>query len=296
MGRCFIRVYEADIGIERRFFLNPKEFETVIVAGKNLSGLKREIWKYRELFFFLTWRDILVKYKQTILGIAWSVIRPLLTMIISVIVFGKIAKLPSDNIAYPILVFTGTIPWTFFANGLQDSGNSLVASSNMLTKVYFPRIIIPVSVILTSIIDLFISSVILFVLMFYYGFIPSFNIVFLPIFIIQLFLLTLGPSLLISSLNVKYRDIRYILPFIVQFGLFISPVGYSSSNINGVARIIYSLNPLTGIIDGFRWAILGTYNSYTLFSILISVAATVLFLVAGFIYFRKTERFFADLI
>lgn len=267
---------------------------TIIQAGKHDRQYLIDLWKYRELFFFLSWRDILVRYKQTVIGVAWSIIRPILTMIVFTIIFGKIAKLPSGNVPYPILVFVALLPWQFFANALQTGSSSLISNAGMISKLYFPRMIIPASSIIVAFIDFIISFIILIVLMFWYRFVPDWRVVTIPLFLILAILLTLGAGFLISSLNVKYRDFQYIVPFIVQLGLYISPVGFSSDIIPQKWKIIYSLNPMVGIIDGFRWAFFGTQSNYLMLSIVFSIVIIILILFIGIWYFRKTERTFAD--
>jgi len=267
---------------------------TIIQAGKYEKQYFIDLWKYKELFFFLSWRDILVRYKQTVVGVAWSIIRPVLTMIVFTIIFGKIANLPSDNIPYPILVFVALLPWQFFANALQSGSNSLVGNAGMISKVYFPRMIVPASSIIVAFVDFSISFIILIILMFWYRFVPDWKVVTIPLFLILAILLSLGAGFLISSLNVKYRDFQYIVPFMVQFGLYISPVGFSSDVIPQKWRVIYSLNPMVGIIDGFRWAFFGTHSSYLLLSIIFSVVIITILLFIGVWYFRKTERTFVD--
>ena len=266
---------------------------TIIQAGKYDRQYLIDLWKYRELFYFLSWRDILVRYKQTVIGVAWSIIRPILTMIVFTIIFGKIAKLPSGNVPYPILVFVALLPWQFFTSALQSSSNSLVSNAGMISKIYFPRMIIPASSIIVAFIDFLISFLILIILIFWYRFIPDWRVVTIPLFLILAILLTLGAGFLISSLNVKYRDFQYIVPFIVQLGLYISPVGFSSDIIPQKWKIIYSLNPMVGIIDGFRWAFFGTQTSYLLLSIIFSIVLVISILFIGVWYFRKTERTFA---
>jgi len=267
---------------------------TIIKAGKYDRQYLIDLWKYRELFYFLSWRDILVRYKQTVIGVVWSIIRPILTMIVFTIIFGKIAKLPSGNVPYPILVFVALLPWQFFANALQSSSNSLVGNAGMISKVYFPRMIVPASSIIVAFIDFLISFMILIILMFWYRFVPDWKVVTIPLFLILAILLTLGAGFLISSLNVKYRDFQYIVPFIVQLGLYISPVGFSSDIVPQKWKIIYSLNPMVGIIDGFRWAFFGTQSNYLMLSIIFSIVIIILILFIGIWYFRKTERTFAD--
>jgi len=272
---------------------NNKDY-IIIEAGKSEKNYFRDIWRYRELFYFLSWRDILVRYKQTVIGVAWSVIRPVLTMIVFTIIFGKIAKLPSTNAPYPILVFTALLPWQFFSNALQESSNSLISNSSMISKIYFPRIIMPVSSMIVALVDFAISFVILGIIMIFYHFIPSWKIIFMPLFLLLAILVSTGAGLLISALNVKYRDFRYIVPFIIQFGLYISPVGFSSDTIPSKWRIIYSLNPMVGVIDGFRWSIIGKGVQFYIPGFAISIILTIILFIVALMYFRKTEKTFAD--
>lgn len=266
----------------------------IIQAGKSDKQYFSDLWRYRELFYFLSWRDILVRYKQTVIGVAWSIIRPILTMIVFTIIFGKIAKLPSGDVPYPILVFVALLPWQFFSNALQSSSGSLVGNSGMISKVYFPRMIIPASSIIVAFIDFLISFLILIILMAFYKFVPKWTAVSIPLFLLTAMILALGAGFLISSLNVKYRDFQYIVPFIVQIGLYISPVGFNSDVVPQKWRILYSLNPMVGIIDGFRWAFFGTKSDTFLISILSSVVITLIIFFIGVWYFRKTEKTFAD--
>jgi lipopolysaccharide transport system permease protein len=268
----------------------------VIEPGRSGFDYWRGLWSYRELFFFLAWRDILVTYKQTVIGIAWSVLRPLLTMVIFTVVFGKLAKLPSDGVPYPVLVFAAMLPWYFFSRAVSEGSNSLIANANIISKVYFPRIIIPVSAVVVSLVDFLISFALLLVLMVWYQFIPDWRILLLPLFLILGIVASVGPILWLAALNVQYRDFRHIVPFLVQIGLFISPVGFSSSVVPEQWRLIYSLNPMVGVIDGFRWSILGGQASLYLPGLALSLATATLFLVSGIWYFRKTERSFADVI
>jgi len=268
----------------------------VMEEGRTEGLYWRDIWRHRDLLYFLAWRDILVRYKQTVIGITWSIIRPLLTMLVFVIVFGKFAKLPSPGVPYPILVYTAILPWQFFANALTESSNSLIENEKLITKVYFPRLIIPASTIMVSVIDFLLSFAILVILMGWYHFIPSWRIIFVPAFFLIAVSASIGLGLWLAALNVKYRDFRYIVPFIVQLGLYISPVGFSSSIITGKWRLLFSINPMAGVIDGFRWAILGGENQLYLNGFIISLGITIILLIAGLWYFRKTERAFADLI
>ncbi|MEH1965223.1 ABC transporter permease [Nostoc sp.] len=270
--------------------------ELVIEAGRTEQQYWKDIWRYRELFYFLAWRDILVRYKQTAIGIAWALIRPFLTMVVFTIVFGQLAKLPSQGAPYPILVFSAMLPWQFFANSLSECSNSLIGNANLISKVYFPRLIVPTSAVVVSFVDFLISGMILLALMAWYNFVPSWRILTLPLFIAIAFAASMGAGLWFASLNVKYRDFRYIVPFIVQFGLYISPVGFSSSIIPQKWQLLYSLNPIVGVIDGFRWAILGGESKLYLPGFLLSLTLVILLLFSGIWYFRKTERTFADVI
>lgn len=268
----------------------------VIEAGRTERHYWADLWRYRELFYFLAWRDILVRYKQTAIGVAWALVRPFLTMVVFTVVFGKLAKLPSDGVPYPILVFAAMLPWQFFANSLSEASNSLVGNANLISKVYFPRLIIPASSVITSFVDFLISSLILVGVMIWYQFIPGWRIFTLPLFIAIAFAAAMGIGLWLTALNVKYRDFRYIVPFIVQFGLYVSPVGFSSSVVPEKWRLLFSLNPMVGVIDGFRWAILGGDVQIYWPGFLISNGLVLLFLVTGIWYFRKTEKTFADVI
>jgi lipopolysaccharide transport system permease protein len=270
--------------------------EIFIEAGQTKSLYLKDLWRYRELFMFLAWRDILVRYKQTVIGVAWSVIKPVMTMIIFTIVFGKLAKLPSDGAPYPILVFAATLPWQFFANSLAESSNSVVNNAQMISKIYFPRLIIPTSAIIVCFVDAFLSGTILAGLMVWYGYLPDWRTVVLPLFMLISFFAALGLGLWFSALNVRYRDIRHIVPFVIQFGLYISPVGFSTSIIPEKWRLYYSLNPMVGVIDGFRWAILGDQFKLYYPGLYISLFVALIFFVSGVWFFRKMEKTFADVI
>lgn len=276
--------------------MDSNEHTLIIEAGKTEKQYFKDIWRYRELFYFLAWRDILVRYKQTVIGILWALIRPFLTIVVFTVIFGSIAKLPSNGIPYPILVSCAMLPWQFFSNALSESSNSLINNANMISKVYFPRLVIPTSSIITSFVDFLISFIILAVLMIWYKFVPDWRIITLPVFIVIAFFASMGPGLWLASLNVKYRDFRYIVPFIVQFGLYISPVGFSSSVIESKWRLLYSLNPMVGVIDGFRWAMLGGKTAIYMPGFILSMALVALIFISGLIYFRKTEKMFADII
>ena len=267
----------------------------IIEPGRIEKNYWHDLWRYRELFFFLAWRDILVRYKQTAIGIAWALLRPFLAMLVFTVVFGKIAKLPSNGVPYPILVFAAMLPWQFFSNSLAEASNSLVGNANLISKVYFPRLILPAGALITSLVDFFISLGMLAVLTVFFRFIPDWRVIALPFFTVLAFLAALGPGLFLTALNVKFRDFRYVIPFIVQFGLFISPVGFSSDVIPEKWRLLYSINPMVGVIDGFRWAICrGASELYIPGFILSPPSSFISWL--GIWYFRKMEKSFADVI
>ena len=268
----------------------------VIEAGRTEKEYWKDIWRYRELFYFLAWRDILVRYKQTVIGIGWALIRPFLTMVVFTVVFGNLAKLPSEGAPYPILVFSAMLPWQFFSNSLSECSNSLISNANLISKIYFPRLVVPTSAVVVSFVDFMFSGMILLGLMAWYNFVPSWRILTLPLFIVVAFAASIGAGLWLCSLNVKYRDFRYIVPFIVQFGLYISPVGFSSTIVPEKWRLLYSINPMVGVIDGFRWAILGGESKLYLPGFALSLVLVILLFFSGIWYFRKTERTFADMI
>lgn len=270
--------------------------ELIIEAGQTERHYWRDLWRYRELFYFLAWRDILVRYKQTVIGIAWAVIRPLLTTVVFVFVFGKLAKLPSDGVPYPILVFAALLPWQFFANAFAEAGNSLISNANMISKVYFPRLVVPASAVIVGLVDFLISGVMLVGLMIWYGVTPDWRILTLPVFLAVAVVASMGAGLWIAALNVQYRDFRYIIPFVVQLGLYVSPVGFSSAIVPEQWRLLYSLNPMVGVIDGFRWAILGGANQLYWPGISLSLVLALLSAITGILYFRKMEKSFADVI
>lgn len=270
-----------------------------IEAGRTEKHYWADLWRYRELCFFLAWRDILVRYKQTVFGVAWALLRPLLTMLIFVLIFERIANLPSDGVPYPLLVMAAMLPWQFFSNSLSESGNSLVSNANLITKVYFPRLILPISSLVVAVVDFVITLTLLAVMMIWYSYLPDARLLAMPLFMLLAFITALGPGLLITAMNVKYRDFRFVVPFIVQFGLYVSPVGFSSTVISEkfgeTARLIYSLNPMVGVIDGFRWCVGANVDLHPVaFPLSIIVSLFTLFL--GIWYFRHTERTFADVI
>ena len=272
----------------------------VIEAGRAEHHYWRDLWRYRELFYLLAWRDLLVRYKQTVIGVAWSVLRPFVTMVIFSLIFGKMGNFPSGGVPYPLLVFAALLPWQLFANALGDAGNSLVGNSHLISKVYFPRLIIPTTSLIVSLVDFCISLVVMAGLMAWYGFWPTASVALLPVFMLAALLASLGPGLLITALTVKYRDFRFITPFIIQIGLFASPVAYSASMVRekfGEAVYhLYCLNPMVGVIEGFRWALLGPGFSVNWSGFAVSFAMSALLLVIGIWYFRRTERRFADVI
>jgi len=271
--------------------------ELILEAGRAERHYWRDLWRYRELFRVLAWRDVAVRYKQTVIGAAWAIIRPFMTMIVFTVIFGKLAKLPSDgNAPYAIMVFAGMLPWTFFSSALTDASNSLLSNANLISKVYFPRLIVPMAAVGVALVDFSINFALLVALMIWYRFLVGWQMTLLPVFVALAFLVSLGPSLWLTALNVKYRDVRYVIPFVVQIGLYVSPVGFSSSVVPEQWRLIYSLNPLVGVIDGFRWCILGGQASFYLPGFLLSLGVTVLLLLLGIRTFRKMEKSFADLI
>jgi lipopolysaccharide transport system permease protein len=268
-----------------------------IEAGHSARNYWRDLWRYRELFRVLAWRDLAVRYKQTVIGVLWVLVRPVLTMLVFTIIFSRIAKLPTDGDApYALMVFAGILPWAFFATGLGEASNSLVNNANLISKIYFPRLIVPTAAVAVAFIDFLVSFGIMLVIMAWYRFWPDWRICALPAFVVLTFLVTIGPSLWITSLNVKYRDFRYVIPFIVQFGLYVSPVGFSSSVVPDHWRSAYSLNPMVGVIDGFRWCLLKGQSDLSLSAIGVSVVIAVAFLWFGIHQFRTLERSFADLV
>ena len=273
-----------------------QEFEFTIESGKAEHHYWVDLWRYRELFYILAWRDIAVRYKQTIFGVLWAIIRPLLTMIIFVIVFGKIAKLPSEGVPYPIFVFAAILPWTFFSSAFSSASNSLIGNANLISKVYFPRLIIPTASVIVSGVDFLISFVILICLMFWYQYLPGWHILTLPLFLLLGFFAALGTGLYIAALNVKYRDFRFVVPFIVQLGLYISPVGFSTTIVPEKYQLLYYLNPMVAVIDGFRWAISGGKTAFNMTELTVSVVVTTILCILGILHFRKTEKIFADVI
>ena len=268
----------------------------VIRPPRGWIALKlRELWEYRELLYFLTWRDIKVRYKQTVLGAAWAIIQPFMTMVIFSIFFGRLSKIPSDGVPYPIFSYAALVPWTFFANGLNQSSNSLVHSANLIRKVYFQRLVIPISSILSGVVDFILAFMVLVGMMLFYGIVPTANIFLLPFFLLLAFTTVLGTGLWLSALNVQFRDVRYVMPFLSQFWFFATPVAYPSSLLSEPWRTLYGLNPMAGVVDGFRWALLGT-EAASVPMMLVSGLVAVILLISGMFYFQKMETTFADVV
>jgi lipopolysaccharide transport system permease protein len=274
--------------------MNKNDFDLILEPSKIDRQYWKDLWHYRELFLFLAWRDILVRYKQTIFGIAWSVVRPLLTMLTFVVVFNKVAKLESGDTPYPIFVLAGLIPWQLFASALADSSNSLIGNANLISKTYFPRMVVPISSMVVTLVDFTISFSLLIITMCYYAYLPSWKIIFLPAFLLIAFVTAAGAGLLLSALNVKYRDFRFIVPFMVQLGLYISPVGFSSEIVPDKWRLLYSLNPMSGVIEGFRWCLLEQETALYIPGLISSTSIALILFLIGVRYFRATERTFAD--
>lgn len=267
----------------------------IIEAGHTERQYWRDLWRFRELFFLIAWRDFLVRYKQTVVGVAWALIRPFLTMLVLTLVM-KIGKLPAGGVPAPLFVFVAMLPWQFFSTAMSESGNSLVNNSNLISKIYFPRMVVPAGSVIVSFVDFLISSLFLVTLMFYYHFVPPPQIVFIPFFVMLVFIASFGAGLWIAALTVEYRDFRFIVPFVVQFGLYAAPVLTMTSHVPDKWRLLYSLNPTVGIIDGFRWSILGGENLIAMPELILSVLMTAFLIFSGIWYFRKTERIFADVI
>jgi lipopolysaccharide transport system permease protein len=268
----------------------------IIEAGRADRNYWRDLWRYRELFRVLAWRDLAVRYKQTIIGSAWAVMRPFLTMVVFTIVFGRIAKLPSDDVPYPLMVFAGMLPWTFFSTGLSAASLSLIANADLISKVYFPRMIVPLATVVVAFVDFMITFVILIAMMAWYQFAPSWHILVLPAFVLLALVASIGPALWITALSVKYRDFRYVVPFIVQLGVYLSPIGFSSQVVPQQWRLLYSLNPIVAVVDGFRWCILGVPKPLYLPGLVAGIGVAAFFLWFGIRRFRAAERGFADLI
>jgi lipopolysaccharide transport system permease protein len=269
----------------------------VLEPGRTERNYWRDLWHYRELFAILAWRDVSVRYKQTVIGVAWALIRPFIATVVFTIVFGHLARLPSEGEApYPIMVFAGLMPWLLFAGVLGDASSSLLGNATLISKVYFPRLVIPTAAAVVALVDFAINLSLLALIMAWYGFLPGRQVVFLPAFVLLAILASLGPALWITALNVKYRDFRFVVPFIIQLGLYVSPVGFPSSLVPEEWRLLYSLNPMVGVIDGFRWCLLGGYNPLYWPGFLMSLGVVAFFLWFGIRYFRATERTFADMV
>jgi lipopolysaccharide transport system permease protein len=270
--------------------------EIVIEPGRAIRHYWQDLWRYRELFYFMAWRDVLLRYKQTSIGFAWAVLRPFLTMLVFTLIFSKLARLPSGGVPYPLLVYAGMLPWQFFATAFADAGNSLVNKETIISKVYFPRLIIPAAAVMVSFADFLAAGSVLVGLMAWFGSVPDWRLCFLPAFIVVLFFVALGAGLWISALSAKYKDFRYVIPFVVQMGLYLSPVGFHSSLIPEDWRTVYSLNPMVGIIEGFRWAILGVEAAGLERDMALSGAGALLLLGSGLLYFRRMERSLAEVL
>jgi len=267
----------------------------IIEAGRGRRKYWSDLWRFRELFLILAWRDVAVRYQQTAIGAGWAVLRPLLTMAVLSVIFGRIAGLPSNGVPYPVFVFTALLPWQFFASALTEAGGSLVENEKLVSKVYFPRLVVPGSAVLVCLLDLLISAVLLAGMLAWYQVTPSWRLLAVPLLTGLAFATALGPGLLVAALNVEYRDFRYLIPFVVQFGLYLSPVGFGSAVVPESWRLVYSLNPMVGVIDGFRWAVCDPAPLYWP-GLALSATVSLLLLAAGFTYFRRTERGFADAI
>jgi lipopolysaccharide transport system permease protein len=276
--------------------IKDNERKSIIKPSHGWAALNlRDLWLYRELIFFMTWRDLKVRYKQTLLGASWAILQPFLTMVVFSIFFGTLAKVPSDGVPYPIFSYTALIPWTLFSKALQDASRSLVANSHMITKVYFPRMILPLSSVLAGVVDFLIAFIVLMGMMVYYKITPTANVWFLPLFLILALVTAVGVGLWLSALNVLFRDINYVLPFLTQFWMYLTPIAYPSSMVPVKWQTIYALNPMTGVVEGFRWALLGTGQPPGTLTLVSSIVAVIL-LISGMFYFRRMERLFADMV
>jgi lipopolysaccharide transport system permease protein len=274
-----------------------ERFDLLIEAGRGAKNYWRDLWRYRELFYFLAWRDILVRYKQTAIGIAWALVRPFLTMLVFTFIFSRVAKLQAPgSVPYALLVFAAMLPWQFFSTALSEASNSLIGNSNLISKVYFPRLIVPAGSVITSFVDFLITLGLMAGMMVWYGFLPDWRLLTLPLFMALAFGSAFGAGLWLCALNVRYRDFRYIVPFIVQFGLYLSPVGFSSNIVPEGMRLIYALNPMVGVIDGFRWALLRGQSPLAGYALIASILVTSVLCLSGIWYFRRTEKTFADII
>lgn len=270
--------------------------QTIIESGKSRKNYWRDLWVYRELFIILSWRDISVRYKQAVMGVLWAVIRPILTMVILVLVFGRLANLPSEGVPYPVYVFSAMLPWMFFATAFSDAGNSMVGNANLISKVYFPRLIIPASAVMVAGVDFLISLVILLVVMCFYEVWPSWHLLLIPVFFSLAFITALGVGVFVAALNVQYRDFKFVIPFVAQFGMFVSPVAFSTTIVPEKYLLFYYANPLVAVIDGFRWCVSGGTTAININGMSISILVSLIILAIGVFYFRKTEKIFADVI
>jgi lipopolysaccharide transport system permease protein len=288
----------SETGLSKMFHRDPRQaVETVIEPGKPLERYGRELWRFRELFVILAWRDLAVRYKQTVIGVLWAVLRPLVTMVILTVIFGKIAKMPTPGgIPYSLFVLAAMLPWQFFSTALLETSNSLVGNVSLVSKVYFPRLIVPGSSVIVSLADFLITLILMAILMVSYGFLPDWRVLFLPLLIALAFGAAFGAGLWLCALNVNYRDFRHIVPVILQFGLYVSPVGFSADIIPRQWRLLYALNPMTGVIDGFRWALLHGSSDIYWPGMGLCIAVTAGLMISGLWYFRRAERTFADLI
>ena len=286
----------ADVRAAEAHLPQPQYYLRIEPSRGWVSLKLRELWEYRELLYFLTWRDIKVRYKQTVLGAAWAIIQPFFTMVVFSLFFGGLAKVPSDDVPYPIFSYAALVPWTFFAYGLQQSSNSLVASANLIKKIYFPRLVIPISSVISGVVDFVLAFLVLLIMMLVYGIFPTINVVFLPLFVLLAFVTSLGVGMWLSAMNVQFRDVRYTIPFITQFWMFATPIAYPSSLIeNDLLRALYGINPMTGVVEGFRWALLNTDTAPGPI-VIVSSAVAVGLLISGMYYFRRMEKTFADVV
>jgi len=277
--------------------VESERFDLLIEAGRGEKNYWRDLWRYRELFYFLAWRDILVRYKQTVIGIAWALIRPFLTMLVFTFIFSKVARLQAPgDVPYPLLVFAAMLPWQFFSTALSEASNSLIGNANLISKVYFPRLIAPAGSVITSFVDFLITLGLMAGMMVWHGFLPDWRLLALPIFMALAFGAAFGAGLWFCALNVRYRDFRYIVPFIIQFGIYLSPVGFSSNIVPEDLRLIYACNPMVGVIDGFRWALLHGRSPLSSTALIASALVTSVLCASGICYFRRTEKTFADII
>jgi lipopolysaccharide transport system permease protein len=275
----------------------PSDSDVIIVKpSKGWISLKlKELWEYRELLYFMAWRDIKVRYKQTVLGAAWAIIQPFFTMVVFSIFFGKLARVPSDGLPYPIFAYAALVPWTFFANGLNMASNSLVGSANLIKKVYFPRLMVPISGVISGVVDFVLAFAVLLGMMLFYGILPTVNILWLPLFVLLIFITALGVGFWLSALNVQFRDVRYTVPFLTQFWLFATPIAYPSSLLSEPWRTLYGINPMVGVVEGFRWALLGADTAPAPI-IVVSALVALAILVGGAFYFKRMEKTFADIV